>query len=501
MNKLLFILALICSSVCCAQSNESHVDINLDSANYAFEFPREYVVLKYDKENGMYPGDTIHFSVKLKRAVVVEKELHLKGFEANAPHSSIAYVDVLNPHGDVVESTKLRLDSLGSASHWIALDSILPSGFYEIRAYTRYMTNWNDAHYFSKLLPVFLPEHRIGKIQKEGTRYIDGNSWRIKEFSRSDVLRAMKFDHVTRLLQPMENNLMVFGRIKPKARTGRASQVSLADRHFDILISQGGKNGFTGEVVTDSLGRYALYFPDLKGRWSMRIKKNEQHDDMKECRVRVEEDFCPYSKMFDAEEIRPELFGYEKFKDDPTVSNFFFKYFDCEGYSYASLNSGLVSQGFYQWLGRQDRRFSNTVGPVSPTILNLRRDTIYNKYVDLDFISSHQNADSLTVCVDGPGFDNRPIVWIVNGEYRLVTNLNKKITDFEVLRPSSRPMPLFIDEVKWLAFTDNPDAFLPYVRSSVLEKKKPITVFIKMHEYYRWDDSGYGSIVFRGFDN
>ena len=68
--------------------------------------------------------------------------------------SRVLYVELLDPTGEVVETRKVRLDG-GRGSGSFRLDRLLTSGFYEVRAYTRYMLNWDAAWCFSRVLPVF----------------------------------------------------------------------------------------------------------------------------------------------------------------------------------------------------------------------------------------------------------------------------------------------------------------------------------------------------------
>ena len=50
---------------------------------------------------------------------------------------------------------KYPIDSLGQSHGEMKLDTILGSGLYEVRAYTRYMTNWGTNAVFSRVIPIF----------------------------------------------------------------------------------------------------------------------------------------------------------------------------------------------------------------------------------------------------------------------------------------------------------------------------------------------------------
>ena len=106
----------------------------------------ERVTLKFDKKNGCFLGDTIHFIVSLDSATA---------------YSSVAYVDLVHPSGTVLYSRKLRLDRNYKATGWITVDSLYGTGFYELRAYTRFLLNWRNVDYPSYVLPVYLPEDTL----------------------------------------------------------------------------------------------------------------------------------------------------------------------------------------------------------------------------------------------------------------------------------------------------------------------------------------------------
>jgi hypothetical protein len=66
----------------------------------------------------------------------------------------VLYVELVDPTGDVIEKQKLKIIK-GQANGEIKLDKLFVTGFYEVRAYTRYMTNWGKDGVFSRVFPVF----------------------------------------------------------------------------------------------------------------------------------------------------------------------------------------------------------------------------------------------------------------------------------------------------------------------------------------------------------
>ena len=117
-------------------------------------FPQEKAYLHFDN-TGYFRGETMWFS-----AYVVRTDLG-----SLTDLSRVLYVELLDPTGEVVATRKVRLDG-GRGSGSFKLDRLLTSGFYEVRAYTRYMLNWDSAWAFSRVLPVFNAPGRAGDYSR-----------------------------------------------------------------------------------------------------------------------------------------------------------------------------------------------------------------------------------------------------------------------------------------------------------------------------------------------
>ena len=117
-------------------------------------YPQEKVYLHFDN-TGYFKGEHIWFKAYVTRA----------DQQTPTTVSRVLYVDLLNPSGDVVERRKLRIDN-GMAHGDILLDSILGTGFYEVRAYTRYMMNWGGQTAFSRVFPIFRKPAQEGDYRR-----------------------------------------------------------------------------------------------------------------------------------------------------------------------------------------------------------------------------------------------------------------------------------------------------------------------------------------------
>ena len=69
--------------------------------------------------------------------------------------SKVLYVELVAPEGYVVETKKYKIDDNGCCNGEFELKPLLLSGYYEVRAYTRYMLNWGKEAIFSRVFPVF----------------------------------------------------------------------------------------------------------------------------------------------------------------------------------------------------------------------------------------------------------------------------------------------------------------------------------------------------------
>ncbi len=106
-------------------------------------FPQEKLYIHLDN-TGYFIGETIWFKVYQ----VCSNNDSLGG------RSNIAYVELYNTTGEMEKQVKVKLNH-GVGIGQIKLDDILRSGFFEIRAYTRYMLNWGKDAIFSRTIPIF----------------------------------------------------------------------------------------------------------------------------------------------------------------------------------------------------------------------------------------------------------------------------------------------------------------------------------------------------------
>ena len=147
MRRLLHILLLMFAvSTLYAQSEETNRILSYlqKAMNFNKVVPQEKVYLHFDNM-GYFENETLWFKAYVTRTD--------NGHPSDL--SKVLYVELLNPTGDVLQTLKYPIDSLGVSHGEMKLDTILGSGLYEVRAYTRYMTNWGTNAVFSRVIPVF----------------------------------------------------------------------------------------------------------------------------------------------------------------------------------------------------------------------------------------------------------------------------------------------------------------------------------------------------------
>ncbi len=126
-------------------------------SQYSQLFPQEKVYLHFDNTE-YYQGENIWF----KAYVVTAANNNL------TPYSKTLYVELVNQQGRIIQTQKLKITN-GQTNGCICLDmdEMCSSGFYEVRAYTRYMLNQGGDAIFSRVFPIFEPPHDEGVYNRD----------------------------------------------------------------------------------------------------------------------------------------------------------------------------------------------------------------------------------------------------------------------------------------------------------------------------------------------
>lgn len=130
---------------------------NIQAFNLLYQ--QEKVYLHFDN-TGYFLGESIWF----KAYVTAASDL------IATPMSRVLHVELLDMEGNIVNTQKLRIAG-GQAEGSIPLTRMaMKSGFYEVRAYTRLMLNWEAESLFSRVFPVFETPAREGDYARKEIR-------------------------------------------------------------------------------------------------------------------------------------------------------------------------------------------------------------------------------------------------------------------------------------------------------------------------------------------
>lgn len=152
MRKLIVTLMFLVVSACAI--NAQHDPAALKQL-YAFAtninnfdrfYTQEKVYLHLDN-NGYLPSETIWFKAYVfKASTLLPTDM-----------SKVLYVELLSPLGQVIDRKTLPILNGRTYGNFRTNPTTFHSGYYEIRAYTRAMLNWDNAYIFSRVIPVYEP--------------------------------------------------------------------------------------------------------------------------------------------------------------------------------------------------------------------------------------------------------------------------------------------------------------------------------------------------------
>jgi hypothetical protein len=120
---------------------------------FSYIYPQEKVYLHFDN-TGYFLDETIWFKAYIFNAHTLRSDTL----------SRVLYVELLNPLGKILETKKLKIEN-GQCHGNFQLTPFnydYLAGFYEIRAYTRWMLNFGSEIIFSRVMPVYNPPQEEG---------------------------------------------------------------------------------------------------------------------------------------------------------------------------------------------------------------------------------------------------------------------------------------------------------------------------------------------------
>ncbi len=187
---------------------------------FSKSIPQEKVYLHFDNST-YYQGDDIWFSCYLVAS----------GFHKASTLSTTLYVELLNPGGEVIDKQTLKVEN-GRCHGSFTLNKLpFYSGFYEVRAYTKYMLNFGEEVIFSRTFAVYDKPTKPGAYEEKSLKKYGQGAYPM--FRKSPV----KTKAVTLKFYPEGGNLVA----------GVPSQVA-----FEATDGYGNPIDVTGEIVTET---------------------------------------------------------------------------------------------------------------------------------------------------------------------------------------------------------------------------------------------------------
>jgi len=150
--------------------------------HFCTSLPHEKIYLHFDNTS-YYKGDNIWFKCYLISNGLRPTEL-----------SKTLYVELLNPGGEIIDKQVLRVEN-GQCHGGFVLNRLpFYSGFYEIRAYTKYILNFGEEAIFSRVMPVFdKPKKEVDFSEKNMQRHGYGKYPRKREKLQKGKKINLKF--------------------------------------------------------------------------------------------------------------------------------------------------------------------------------------------------------------------------------------------------------------------------------------------------------------------
>lgn len=270
MKRILYIAILLCLALHAnAQDEYKNILTFLQRAmNFNKSVPQEKVYMHFDN-TGYFENETMWFKAYVTRTDKQQK----------TDLSKVLYVELLNPSGDVIRTNKYPIDEQGTAYGDMKLDTLLGSGFYEVRAYTRYMTNWGVNACFSRVFPIFNAPKEDGKFSDLSIRTLQHQFRDPNNRDRSDSLYTKAIEGGIYSSQDYAKTISV--QFFPEGGDlvkGLESKVAMRAVDDNGIPYKGEAKviNSTGQVVatvkTDSLGRGLFTVTPDDGKLSLQIK-------------------------------------------------------------------------------------------------------------------------------------------------------------------------------------------------------------------------------------
>ena len=239
-NKRLFLILVVCNllaTIVVGQELPTQGGIfeqyMKQAQTFASNYPREKAYLHFDNTS-YYIGDTIWF----KAYVTLAEQPTFSNI------SRPLYVELIDQAGHIRDKQIIKL-SQGQGNGQIALPKSLLSGYYEVRAYTRWMLGFSEPQYFSRTFPIYQLA-RGNQLERNITNYDLSTSMDQRPEITKKKLDIGFFPEGGQLVEGIES------RVAFKAESNRDGDIQLSG----ALYSADGKELAKLETMHDGMGHF-----------------------------------------------------------------------------------------------------------------------------------------------------------------------------------------------------------------------------------------------------
>ncbi len=200
---------------------------------FANNFPREKAYLHFDNTS-YYVGDTIWFKAYVTLA---EKQTF-------SPISRPLYVELVDQTGHIADKQIIKLTQGEGNGQFILPPSML-SGYYEVRAYTRWMLAFNEPQYFSRTFPIYQLTNS-DKLERSITTYELSSSMENRPSETKEKLNVRFFPEGGQLVEGVTSQVAF------KAESKNEGNIELSG----TIYTKEGAEITSFETLHDGMGRF-----------------------------------------------------------------------------------------------------------------------------------------------------------------------------------------------------------------------------------------------------
>ena len=200
---------------------------------FANNFPREKAYLHFDNTS-YYVGDTIWFKAYVTLA---EKQTF-------SPISRPLYVELVDQTGHIADKQIIKLIQ-GEGNGQFVLPRSMLSGYYEVRAYTRWMLAFNEPQYFSRTFPIYQLTNS-DKLERSITTYELSPSMENRPSETEEKLNVRFFPEGGQLVEGVTSQVAF------KAESKNEGNIELSG----TIYTKEGAEITSFETLHDGMGRF-----------------------------------------------------------------------------------------------------------------------------------------------------------------------------------------------------------------------------------------------------